>query len=425
MDTKKLKVALVHDLLNQYGGAERVLEVLAEMFPEAPIYTLLYDKKKMHGRFSGREIHTSYLQKFPSFLRRHPKWLLPLFPTAPETFDLREFDLVISSSGAWAKGIVTRLDTLHIAYIHSPMRFIWDYNEKYLKEDRHGKLGFFIRPFLSYLRLWDKLSADRPDYLIANSNYTQARIAKYYRRESTVIYPPVGKTQITRYNRQTNSKLQVKNLKENAKYFLIVSRLSPYKKIDRAIEAFNKLELPLVVVGTGKQEKELKMMAKDNVKFLGWVPDEKMSEIYESARAFIFPSVDDFGIAPAEAQMRGIPVIAVRQGGAKEIAEEGKTGEFFDSATPEVIADAVRRFVEKEENYDREYIKQSSEKFSKERFKKEMKEYINDAISKSKYQMSNQIPASTRRDDRSPASTRINISSNRGESTRGRQSSDD
>lgn len=389
INEKKIKVALVHDFLNQFGGAERVLEVLAEMFPEAPIYTLLYDREKMRGHFSGREIRTSYLQKFPGFLRRRPKWLLPIFPTAPETFDLRDFDLVISSSGAWTKGIVTRLDTLHIAYIHSPMRFIWDYNEKYLKEDRHGRLGFFIRPFLSYLRLWDKLSADRPDHLIANSKYTRERIAKYYRRESTVIYPPVGiKSKIQ------NSNIQITNSKENSKYFLIVSRLSPYKKIDRAIEAFNKLGLPLVVVGTGKQEKELKLMAKDNVKFLGYLPDEKISDIYENARAFIFPGVDDFGIAPVEAQTWGVPVIAVRRGGVMEIVEEGKTGEFFDSATPEVIADAVRRFMEKEESYDREYIARSAERFSKERFVKEMGEYIDYAISKSELQMSNKIQGS-------------------------------
>lgn len=409
-----VRVALVHDFLNQYGGAERVLEVLCEMFPEAPIYTLLYDKEKMRGKLAGREIRTSFLQSFPRFLRRHPRWLLPIIPTAPETFDLREFDLVISSSGAWSKGIVTRLDTLHIAYIHSPMRFIWDYNEKYLKEGRHEKLGFLIRPFLSYLRLWDRLAADRPDYLIANSEYTRSRIAKYYRRESAVIYPPV--------NSEFFGCAKSDEARQNSKFFLIVSRLSPYKKIDVAIEAFNKLGLSLVVVGTGKQEKELKMMAKRNIKFLGWVPDEKMAAIYAQTRAFVFPGVDDFGIAPAEALAQGVPVIAVRRGGVKEIIEEGRTGEFFDSATPEVIADAVRRFGENEKRYDREYIRQSAEKFSKERFIREMEEYISDAISKSKFQISNQIPASTCGDDRSPASTRINISSNRGESTRDGQS---
>lgn len=367
-----LKIALVHDFLVNFGGAERVLLALAEMFPEAPIYTLLYDKQILGERLVGRDIRTSYLQKFPRFLRRRYKWLLPFLPSAPEALDLREFDLVISSSGAWTKGIVTRLDTTHIAYIHSPMRFVWDYNEKYLREERHEKLGFFARPVLSYLRLWDKLAADRPDYLIANSKYTKSRIEKYYRRESTVIYPPVSLPS-PEYGRGGDKE----------KYFLIVSRLSAYKKVAEAVEAFNKLGLPLVVAGSGKQEKYLRSIAKDNVKFLGWVSDEKRTELYKNARAFIFPSVDDFGIAPAEAAAAGVPVIAVRRGGAKEIVEEGKTGEFFDAATPEVIADAVRRFMEKEENYDKEYIAHSAERFSKERFVREMMGFIGKVLENS------------------------------------------
>ncbi|MFH2018878.1 MAG: glycosyltransferase, partial [bacterium] len=179
MNIKDKKIAIVHDFFLYYGGAEKVLEALAEMFPEAPIYTLVYDKEKMRGKFEGREIRTSFLQKFPRFLRRNRQWLLPFLPTAPETFDLRDFDLVISTSGAWSKGIVTKLDTIHVAYIHSPMRFAWDYNEKYLKDNRKEKLAFLVRPILSYLRVWDKMAADRPDYLIANSRYTQERIEKY------------------------------------------------------------------------------------------------------------------------------------------------------------------------------------------------------------------------------------------------------
>jgi len=372
---KDKKIALVHDFLVNYGGAERVLSVLAEMFPEAPIYTLLYDKEKMDGRFSGREIRTSFLQKFPKFLRRNYKWLLPFFPTAPEAFDLREFDLVISSSGAWTKGIVTRLDTTHIAYVHSPMRFVWDYNEKYLREERHDKLGFFVRPVLSYLRLWDKLAADRPDHMIANSKYTGKRIKKYYRRDSQVIYPPVEVKSEGEESGPTAEASAVGPL-HSQKYFLIVSRLSAYKKVGEVVEAFNKLGLPLVVAGSGKEEKYLRGIAKENVKILGWVSDEKRTNLYRNARAFIFPSVDDFGIAPAEAQMAGVPVIAVRRGGALEIVEEGKTGEFFDAATPEVIADAVRRFIEKEDSYNKEYIAKSAERFSKERFKGQVEEFI-------------------------------------------------
>ncbi|MDO9230984.1 MAG: glycosyltransferase [bacterium] len=366
-----LRVALVHDFLNQYGGAEKVLEALCEMFPKAPIYTLLYDKEKMQGKFSNREIHTSFLQKLPKFFRRRFKYFLPFLPTAPESFDLREYDLVISSSGAWSKGIITRLDTMHIAYIHSPMRFVWDYNEKYLRDERKEKLGFIIRPVLSYFRIWDKLAADRPDHIIANSKYTRSRIKKYYRRESEVIYPPVPSPPTPLPNTGEGG---------NKDYFLVVSRLSAYKKIDKAIEAFNKLELPLVIVGTGKEEKRLKKIAKKNIKFVGYQKDEKLPEIYENARAFIFPGVDDFGIAPVEAMMHGIPVIAIKDGGVVEIIEEGKNGEFFESAMPEVIADGVRRFCENEKNYEKNYIKQSVEKFNKERFKKEIIEYINSKL---------------------------------------------
>ncbi|PIP28272.1 MAG: glycosyl transferase [Candidatus Moranbacteria bacterium CG23_combo_of_CG06-09_8_20_14_all_35_22] len=372
---KDKKIALVHDFLNQYGGAEKVLEVLAEMFPEAPIYTLLYDKEKMRGKFENREIRTSFFQKLPKFFRRRIKYFLFFLPTAPESFDLREFDLVISSSSAWSKGIVTRLDTIHIAYIHSPMRFVWDYNEKYLRDERKEKLGFLIRPILSYFRLWDKLAVDRPDYLIANSKYTQKRIEKYYRKESEVIYPPASLREQARLRSVAGGSAST-----NDKYFLIVSRLSAYKKIDKAIEAFNKLELPLIIVGTGKEERRLKKIAKSNIKFLGYQKDEKLPEIYKNARAFIFPGVDDFGIAPIEAMMYGVPVIGIKDGGAVEIIEEGKTGEFFTTSTAEIIADGVRRFIEKEEKYDREYIKQSVEKFSKEKFIREMREFISRVI---------------------------------------------
>ncbi len=371
-----LKIALVHDFLIQYGGAERVLEALCEMFPNAPIYTLLHDSEKMRGKFSEKEIHASFLQKFPKFLRKRYKYLLPLMPTAPETFDLRNFDLVISSSGAWSKGIVTRLNTVHISYLHSPMRFVWDTNEEYLKQSQISNFKFqrfFTRILLNYVRVWDKVAADRPDHLIANSKYTQERIKKYYGKESFVIYPPVG------INQELSS-LNLRSLAPGEKYFLIVSRLSPYKKIDAVVEAFNKLELPLIIVGEGQQEKYLRSIAKNNIKILGWQPDEKIREYYAGARAFIFAGVDDFGMAPAEAMSYGIPVVAIRKGGAKEIVEEGKTGEFFNAATPEVIADGVRRFAENEKKYDRKHIMESAVKFSKEGFKNELGKFISKTI---------------------------------------------
>lgn len=357
-----LKVAIIHDFLVQYGGAERVLEALCEMFPEAPVYTLLYDKDRMRGKFEGKDIRTSFLQKFPKFLRKRYRWLLPFFMSAPETFDLRDFDLVISSSGAWSKGIVTRLNTIHVAYLHSPARFIWDYNEKYLREEKKGY--FLTRIFLNYVRMWDKLAAERPDYLVANSKYTQKRIKKYYGRDSTVIYPPA-------YAKASAGKPASKK-----EYFLVVSRLSPYKKVDLVVEAFNKLGLPLLIIGEGRQKEYLERIAKENVKIMGWVADDKLKEYYANARAFIFPTDDDFGVTIVEAMGHGLPVIAYKKGGAIEIIQEGKTGEFFEAQTAEVLADGIRRFMEREDKYSKADMIKRAEEFSKERFEQEFGDYI-------------------------------------------------
>ncbi|HAV11861.1 MAG TPA: glycosyl transferase [Candidatus Moranbacteria bacterium] len=362
---KKIKVAIVHDFLVQRGGAERVLESISEMFPDAPIYTLLYDKEKMRGMLEERDIRPSYLQKLPKFLRKRYQWLLPFLVVIPETLDLRDFDLIISSSGAWSKGIVTKLDTVHVAYIHSPMRFVWDYNERYLKEKK-VRNSMLKRLMFSYLRIWDRLAAERPDFLIANSKFTQSQIAKYYRRESAVIYPPV----------EISASASKKSSEKIKDYFLVVSRLSGYKKTDVIVEAFNKLGLPLVVIGEGEQEKHLRNIAGENVKILSWKADEELAEYYRGARAFVFASQEDFGMAPVEAMCFGVPVVAYRSGGALETVVEGVSGEFFDAQTPEVLADGVRRFLEKENSHDRDEIKRSAEKFSKERFKEEFGTYI-------------------------------------------------
>ena len=376
MNTENLKVALVHDFLLYQGGAERVLNVLSEMYPEAPIYTLLYDKEKMFAEWGKKDIRPSYLQKFPKFLKKHYRWLLPFFPVIPETFDFREYDLVISSSGAWSKGIVTKLNTIHIAYLHSPMRFVWDYNERYLK-----KPSIFTRLFFNYLRIWDRMAADRPDYLIANSKYTQKRIEKYYRRESTVIYPPVDVLNVQNNRLEQTQRLNKQSDKVIERdYFLVVSRLSAYKKVDIVVEAFNKLDLSLVIIGQGNQEKYLRKIAKENIKILGWQNEEVVQEYYKNALGFIFPCEDDFGIAPVEAMLYGVPVIAYRKGGACETIQEGITGEFFDAQTPEVLADGVRRLMLNKNKYDKNSIIKRAEDFSKERFKKEFQEYIENVI---------------------------------------------
>jgi len=365
---RNFKVALVHDFLNQYGGAERVLKALHEIFPDSPIYTLLYDFEKMRGEFRNADVRTSFLQSFPRFLRRRHKWLLPLMPTAPETFNLRDFDLVISSSSAFAKGIIVKPKTIHICYCHSPLRYVWDWNEKYLDEHNLGSRRRLLARFLlNYIRIWDRVAADRVDFFIANSKYTQARLKKYYGRESAVVYPPVdvnGDVGRLQCRRPTST------ASEAGDYFLIVSRLSPYKKIEIAVEGMNKLGLPLLVIGEGspKYFKYLKSIAGPKTKFLGWLPDKKIKEYYAGCRAFLFPGEDDFGIAPVEAMSFGKPVIALRRGGAKETVIEGETGEFFNEPTIEVFADAVRRFRENEKFYDPVKIRAQARNFSKENF---------------------------------------------------------
>ncbi|MDI6778308.1 MAG: glycosyltransferase [Patescibacteria group bacterium] len=375
--TKNLKVSLVHDFLNQYGGAERVLETLTEIFPDAPIYTLLFDKEKMRGKFAEADIRPSFLQKFPKFLKRRHKWLLPLMPTAPETFNLRDFDLVISSSSAFAKGIIVKPKTIHVCYCHSPMRYSWDWNEKYLDEQGLGSGRRILARFLlNYIRIWDKVAADRVDFFIANSKTTAARIKKYYGRESVIVHPPVEIDNL-------ETKFPFGNLvSKSGGYFLIVSRLSPYKKIEIAVDTMNKLNLPLVVVGEGspKYVKYLKSIAGPKTKFLGWIPDEKVKKCFAGCRAFLFPGEDDFGITPVEAMSFGKPVIALRRGGATETVVEGETGEFFNEPTIEVMADAVRRFMENEKNYDPQKIRKRAEMYSKDKFVENIKRVIGEIM---------------------------------------------
>lgn len=370
------KVAFIHDFLVTYGGAERVLENLLLLYPEAPVYTLLYDKKAMGGRFSGRDIRVSFLGKFPRFLQKRYRWLLPFFPVAIETFDLRDFDLVISSSGAWGKGIVTRLHTLHIAYLHSPMRFLWDANERYLEMVRVGfGKKFFARIFLSFLRVWDREAADRPDVLVANSEYTKNRVQKYYRRESTVIYPPVHilaplSEKVTSYEKWPSD------------FFLIVARLSESKGISIAIEAFNKLGLRLLVVGEGKDRGRLERMAGENISFLGRVSDEVLYGLYAQAQALIMPSEEDFGMVAAEAISVSTPVIAFGRGGALEIVEPGVTGEFFFAETSEVLADAIRRFLDRGREKYVPGCEAVKDRFSKASFLSEWQALIDKIIKK-------------------------------------------
>ncbi len=366
MMKKDLKIALVHDFLLNYGGAERVLFALKKIYPEADIFTLLFDEQKMSEWFDKSSIKTSFLNKLPNFLKKRHKFLLPFFPMAIESFDLSGYDLVISSSSIFAKGVVTNPDTLHICYCHSPARFLWDYNERYLKDE---KIPFFLKPFVKFiihkLRIWDSASAERVDFWIANSNTTKKRIKKYYKKDSKIIYPPVSLKEC-----EESLKLKERN------YFLVVTRLSPYKKVDVIIEAFNKLELPLVIVGEGRDFSRLRKLAKGNIKFLGFLPDEKLACCFSNCKAFIIAHEEDFGIAPIEAMLFGKPVLAFKKGGAEEWLKEGINGEFFESQIPEVLADGVRRI--QNGSYDPKTIKKEAEKFSFENFKNNIKNFISE-----------------------------------------------
>lgn len=362
-----MKVALVHDFLKSMGGAERVLSALSEVYPDAPIYTLFYDKKSIKGYFDEDKIMASKLQKY-RWRKNHHKYLLPKMSGAIEQFDLSGFDVVISSSAAWSKGILTKPETLHICYCHTPTRFLWDWHHQYLSEEAGVMKKMILGPMLKKLRIWDKIAADRPDVFVANSVNTAIRIKKYYRREAEIIYPPVEVD-----SKEVSSK--------SKKYFLIVSRLSPYKNVELAVRTFNNLGLPLKIVGEGRQKRYLEKIAQKNIEFLGFLPDKDVEKLYSECRAFIFtPEDEDFGITPVEAMAYGKPVIARRRGGPKETIKEGVTGEFFGAPTEDALALAVKRFISNEQNYDSREIRKHAEKFDKQIFQQKIKHLVESRV---------------------------------------------
>ena len=417
---KELKVALVHDWILGLGGAERTLKVLHEMFPEAPIYTFFYNKKFTSQFLPKANIKASFIQNLYKLKILNHKLFLPLLPMAAESFDLSNFDLVISSSVAFSKGLILKPKTKHICYCHSPTRFLWDWHREYLKRFDLGLLkksnlglsGWGIRIIQHFLRIWDRQAANRVDQFVANSKTVQQRIKKYYGRDSIVIYPPIEtlgqhtssdlrKSQRDFLIAQSGSSCQeprpldqklqrAGSLTNRATrhferpqrhdgqsfqdYYLIVSRLFSHKNIDIAIKAFNKLELPLIIIGSGPEYGRLKKMVenKSMIKLLGEIPDEKLEEYYTNAKAFIMPQEEDFGMTPIEAMSCGKPVLALRRGGALEYVLEGINGEFFDDPHPAVLADGVRRLNENYKNYSPLVIKKTAERFSRSRFEEEI-----------------------------------------------------
>ncbi len=362
-----MKTALVHDHLAQDGGAEKVLKIFSDMFKDAPIYTLLYEKNNVNKNFAKKKIETSIIQKLPGGVK-HYQWYLVFMPMAVEFFDLRPYDLVISDTSSFAKGVITTPDTLHICYCHTPTRYLWSDTHQYINELKYNK--FFkkiISSALSRLRVWDYSAASRVDYFIANSKTVQKRIKKYYRRDSVVIYPPVE-----------THRFQISENNQGEKYFLIGCRLAPYKRVDIVVRAFKKLgsEYKLKVFGDGVDSKRLKKIAagSENIEFLGRVSDAEKAKLYANSLAFINPQEEDFGITVVEAMASGRPVIAYRKGGATETVIENKTGIFFENQTEDDIYQAVLNF--SEDNFDPKEIKSYAEKYSVDNFQKAIKNYI-------------------------------------------------
>lgn len=356
-----MKIALVHEHLAQDGGAESVLRSFQAMYPSAPTYTIVYDAHGAHSTLAHKDIRPSFIQRLPGGVR-HYKWYLPFMPTAVERFDLSQFDVVLSSASAFAKGVITRPDAVHICYCHSPTRYLWTDTHDYIRALPYPRLfKRLIERHLTSLRLWDRLAADRPDYYIANSQAVQQRIKKYYRRESAVVYPPVATEQFFVAEKQGG-------------YFLAGGRLVAYKRFDITVMAANRLGVPLIIFGDGPEMKKLRSMAKQNVTFVGRVSDTERAKLYSEAIAFINPQEEDFGITVIEAMASGRPVIAYRRGGACETVREGVTGVFFDDQEWESLSDAIIRL--KAENFQPSTIRQWALGFSEEQFAKNIREFV-------------------------------------------------
>jgi glycosyltransferase involved in cell wall biosynthesis len=353
---ENVKVALVHDWLTGQRGGEKVLEVLAEIFPKAPIYTLFHIKGSQHPDIEKRVIRTSFLQRMP-FLDKKYRSYLPLFPMAIEMFDLQEYDLVVSTSHCVAKGAIPRPDALHVCYIHSPMRYAWNLYFSYFASDRLSPFSrWLIPPVIHRLRTWDAASAARVDRFVANSANVARRVGKYYRRAADVIPPPVD----TEFYRPSDSVVR-------GDYHLVVSALVPYKRIDLAVEAFSRTGAPLKIVGTGPEYRALRKRARANVEFLGAAGAGDLRRLYQGAVAFLLPGEEDFGIATLEAQACGTPVIAYGRGGSLETVVSGETGLLFDEPTVAGLLGALDKF--RTFACNRETIRSNAMRFSREKFK--------------------------------------------------------
>jgi glycosyltransferase involved in cell wall biosynthesis len=363
-----MKTAIVHDYLAQAGGAERVAATLHGLFPEAPLFTSVYDAKATLPYFRGIDVRTSILQRWPLCSQRMHKFALPLYPTAFEHFDFHGFDLVLSSSSSFAKGVITPPETCHICYCHTPARFAWRQRE-YLSQSRRGRLmSLLLRGMLGRLRAWDVESASRPDYYVANSYHVAQRIRKYYRRDVAAVIPPPIETE--RYAPVSP--------REVGSHFLVVSRLVGYKRIDLAVEACNRLQVPLKVVGSGPDLVGLKRIAGPTIQFLGRLSDSQVAQEFARCRALIFPGEEDFGMTPLECMASGRPVVAFGAGGALETVTDGETGVLFSSQTVDSLAAALVSLNHME--FAPSHLQAHAARFGRSVFQDRMTQFIEGAV---------------------------------------------
>jgi len=360
-----MKTAVIHEWLVTYAGSEQVCEQMLRTFPEADLFSLVdFLPEDLRGFIQHRPVHTSFLQRLP-FARQHFRKYLPLMPLAIEQLNLDGYDLVLSSNHAVAKGVLTRADQLHISYIHTPIRYAWDLQQQYLQGAglTKGWGAIAASTILHYLRLWDLATASRVDHFLANSHFVARRIQKTYRRDATVIYPPVA---VDRFRPSS----------EREEFYLTVSRFVPYKRVDLTVAAFNQLGLPLVVIGDGPDMKRVRAIAGPTVKLLGRQPNAVVEDYLQRCKAFVFPAEEDFGITVVEAQAAGAPVIAYGRGGATETVIPGKTGILFAQQTVECLVEAIQYFETQTQCFDVEVLRLHAERFAPDRFQREFFQFV-------------------------------------------------
>lgn len=361
-----LNVALVHDWLVSSGGGERVLRDLHRMFPNAPIYTLVYDQTKAPKWLEECDVRPTYIQKWPGG-KTHHKYLLSFMPKAWEALDMSEYDLVISTCSSCCKGVITRPDAEHICYSFSPTRYVWDLYHEYMAGAGAVK-RFFMPGMIHKVRLWDFQAAQRVDHFVADSNFVGSRIKKFYRRDFTTIYPGAH---INEYP----------IVDEPEDFYLVVSRFVHYKRVDIAVEACNMLGKKLVVIGSGgEEEQKLRAMAGLTIEFKGRVSDEEMEHYYSRAKGFLFPGIEDYGLTPIEAMSAGVPVLAYGKGGALETVADGKTGLYFHDQSAKGLAECIERFEREGVSYTRQQIHEYSLGFSEEVFRQKMGDFISKTL---------------------------------------------